>query len=129
LWSYVKKKERKKWVWVALIQRNRKIIAFHIGDRSAQSAQRLWNKLPIQYQKKAKTFTDKLRSYDSVIPDNQHIQITKYSRDTNHIERFFSTLRQRVARLARKTLSFSKSLSFHNGTIKNFICEYNLSMN
>ncbi len=44
----------------------------------------------------------------------------------NHIERFYNTLRQRVSRLVRKTLSFSKKLENHIGAIWNFIHHYNL---
>jgi IS1 family transposase len=48
-------------------------------------------------------------------------------RKTNHLERFNNTLRQRVARLVRETLSFSKKLAHHIGAIKYFICHYNLT--
>jgi insertion element IS1 protein InsB len=44
----------------------------------------------------------------------------------NHIERFNNTLRQRVSRLVREGLSFSKKLANHIGAIKLFICHYNL---
>jgi hypothetical protein len=37
-----------------------------------------------------------------------------------HIERFNNTLRQRVSRLVRETLSFSKILENHIGAIKFF---------
>jgi IS1 family transposase len=49
-----------------------------------------------------------------------------YHYQTNHIERFNNTLRQRVSRLVRSALSFSKKLSNHIGAIKYFICNYNL---
>ena len=52
---------------------------------------------------------------------------TKYARKTNHIERFNNTLRQRVSRLVRETLSFSKKLAYHIGALKYFICHYNLA--
>jgi IS1 family transposase len=47
---------------------------------------------------------------------------------TNYIERFNNTLRQRVSRLVRKTLSFSKSLENHIGAIWYFIHYYNASL-
>jgi insertion element IS1 protein InsB len=64
--------------------------------------------------------------YHGVIPAGQHRVITKHARSTNHIERFNNTLRQRVARLVRETLSFSKTLANHIGAITYFICHYNL---
>ena len=42
-------------------------------------------------------------------------------------ERFNNTLRQRVSRLVRDALSFSKKLANHIGAIKLFICHYNLT--
>lgn len=55
-----------------------------------------------------------------------HFGIGKDSGLTAYIERFNGTLRQRLSRLVRKTLSFSKSLENHIGAIKYFICKYNL---
>ena len=61
-----------------------------------------------------------------MIPVAQHRAISKLARKTNHLERFNNTLRQRVSRLVRDTLAFSKKLSNHIGAIKFFICDYNL---
>ncbi|MEG4590179.1 IS1 family transposase, partial [Microcoleus sp. MOSTC5] len=47
---------------------------------------------------------------------------------TNYIERFNNTARQRISRLVRKTLSFSKKISNHLGAIWYFIHEYNASL-
>jgi insertion element IS1 protein InsB len=65
--------------------------------------------------------------YAKVIPEAQHKGISKLARKTHHIERFNDTLRQRVARLVRDALSFSKKLANHIGAIKLFICHYNLT--
>lgn len=47
---------------------------------------------------------------------------------TNYIERFNCTMRQRIARLVRKTLSFSKKLENYIGAIWLFIHHYNKSL-
>lgn len=44
------------------------------------------------------------------------------------IERFNNTVRQRVGRLVRQTLSFSKKLSNHIGAVWNFVHHYNASL-
>jgi IS1 family transposase len=44
---------------------------------------------------------------------------------TAYIERLNNTLRQRISRLVRKTLSFSKKLENHLGAIWYFINHYN----
>ena len=64
--------------------------------------------------------------YTGVIPAAQHQPIGKLSRKTNHIKRFNNTLRQRVSRLVRSALSFSKKLANHIGAIKYFLCNDNL---
>jgi insertion element IS1 protein InsB len=64
--------------------------------------------------------TDQYDAYHGVIPAERHKAITKKARKTNHIERFNNTLRQRVSRLVRETLSFSKILENHIGAIKFF---------
>jgi insertion element IS1 protein InsB len=64
--------------------------------------------------------------YQGVIPAAQHKAISKLARKTNYIERFNNILRQRVSRLVREVLSFSKKLVTHIGAIKLSICHYNL---
>jgi len=78
------------------------------------------------YQEQTTFYTDQYEVYKGVIPSAQHRAISKLARKTNHVERFNCTLRQRVARLARATLSFSKKLTNHIGAIKYFLCHYNL---
>jgi insertion element IS1 protein InsB len=79
------------------------------------------------YREQATFHTDQYDAYTGVIPAERHNGITKKPRKTNHIERFNNTLRQRVSRLVRETLSFSKKLTNHIGAIKYFICHYNLT--
>jgi IS1 family transposase len=125
MWSFVKKKANKQWVWIAMDKQTRQIIAFHVGDRSHESAQQLWANLPAVYREQAMFYTDQYAVYTGIIPAAQHKAITKHARKTNHIERFNNTLRQRVSRLVRDTLAFSKKLANHIGAIKYFICHYN----
>ncbi len=127
LWSFVGKKSNKQWVWIAMDANSRQIIAFHVGDRSKKSARALWKKIPAIYRNNATFYTDEYASYEGVIPANQHQAVTKKTGKTNHIERFNCTLRQRVSRLVRKALSFSKKLENHIGAIHYFICHYNLT--
>jgi insertion element IS1 protein InsB len=55
-----------------------------------------------------------------------HQCVGKETGQTAHVERWHNTLRQRLARFARKTLSFSKSDEFHQIALKLFIFQYNL---
>jgi insertion element IS1 protein InsB len=125
--SFVQKKANKQWIWIAMDATTRQVIAFHVGDRSRGSAKRLWAKIPEAYRQHATFYTDQYVVYVGVIPTTQHRPISKLARKTNHVERFNSTLRQRVSRLVREALSFSKKLANHIGAIKLFICHYNLT--
>jgi len=124
--SFVHKKANKQWIWIAMDAATRQVLASHVGDRSRKSAKRLWAKIPQAYRQHATFYTDQYVVYVGVIPTAQHRAISKLARKTNHIERFNNTLRQRVSRLVRETLSFSKKLANHIGAIKMFICHYNL---
>ena len=127
MWSFVQKKANKQWIWIAMDAITRQIIALHVGDRGHASGQELWANIPTVYREQATFHTDQYAVYKGVIPAEQHKAITKHARKTNHIERFNNTLRQRVSRLVRDTLSFSKKLANHIGAIKFFICHYNLT--
>jgi insertion element IS1 protein InsB len=127
MWSFVQKKANKQWIWIAMDAKTRPIIAFHVGDRSRDSAKALWAALPEIYRAQATFHTDQYEAYTGVIPAERHKAITKKARKTNHIERFNNTLRQRVSRLVRETLSFSKKLAHHIGAITYFLCHYNLT--
>jgi insertion element IS1 protein InsB len=127
MWSFVGTKTNRQWVWIAMDASTRQVIAFHVGDRSSQSATALWETIPVRYQDQAIFYTEQYAVYTGVIPLARHRAISTLARKTNHVERFNCTLRQRVSRLVRETLSFSKNLANHIGTIKYFMCHYNLT--
>ena len=125
--SFVQKKENTQWIWLAMDAKTRQIIACYVGDRSRKSFKKLWAMIPKAYRQHATFYTDQYVVYNGVIPAAQHDPIGKLARKTNHIERLNNTLRQRVSRLVRSALSFSKILANHIGAIKYFICHYNLT--
>lgn len=125
LWSFVGNKGNKYWVWLALDVETREIVGLHIGKRTKKDARQLWNSLPPVYRQCAIFYTDFLESYASVFPANRHRAVGKETGLTSYIERFNNTVRQRVSRLVRKTLSFSKKVPNHMGAIWYFINHYN----
>jgi insertion element IS1 protein InsB len=109
------------------------------------AARKLWNSLPPVYRQCAVAYTDFWSAYGAVFPGTRHQAVSKAKQrglgsfpqerlfqeetgKTSYIERFNNTLRQRVSRLVRKTLSFSKSLENHIGAIWYFIHYYNASL-
>ena len=128
MWTFVGNKNNKQWLWLALNPVNRQIIAFHVGGRSSVDAQLFYEKIPEIFKGNAGFFSDYRQSYVKIFENENHFGVGKSSGLTAYIERFNGTLRQRVSRLVRKALSFSKSLDNHIGAIKYFICHYNLQM-
>ena len=106
----------------------REIVGVFVGARSRVGAQGLWRSLPPVYRQCTIAYTDFWEAYKQVIPSKRHRAVGKDSGQTNRIERFNCTLRQRVSRLVRKTLSFSKKLENHIGAIWYFIHHYNESL-
>ena len=128
MWSFVGNKGNKQWIWLALDVETREIVGVHIGDRSEQGAIKLWNSLPAVYRQCAVAYTDFWSAYALVFPEQRHKAVGKETGQTNYIERFNCTMRQRVSRLVRKTLSFSKKLENHIGAIWFFIHHYTSSL-
>ena len=125
LWSFVASKKQAVWLWVALCRRTRQVVAWHWGDRSAATCRALWNKIPKDYQR-AFCYSDLWEAYQKVLPPDQHQPCLKQEGETNHVERFNLTLRQRIGRLVRKTLSFSKSVLMHLIVFRLFLVRYNV---
>jgi IS1 family transposase len=125
LWSFVDEKGNKQWVWLAMDVATREIIGCHVGDRSKESAQALWDSFPRRYRQYARIYTDHWEAYAAVLPSKRHFAVDKGSGLTSYIERLNNTLRQRISRLVRQSLSFSKKLENHIGAIWNFIHHYN----
>lgn len=99
-----------------------------LRDRDESAARKLWNSLPPIYHQCAVAYTDFWAAYGAVFPSKRHRAVGKETGKTSYIERFNNTIRQRVSRLVRKTLSFSKSLENHIGAIWYFIHHYNGSL-
>ena len=99
-----------------------------MGHRSQDGAQGLWDALPRVYRQCAVFYTDFWSAYNEVFPSKRHQSVGQESGKTSYIERLNCTLRQRVARLVRKTFAFSKKLENHIGAILYFIRHYNASL-
>ena len=108
LWTFVERKSQVRWLWTLLERSTRRVLAWVIGNRSEQTAFKLWDSLPLSPLQRLKgTFcTDLWPAYNE-----PRLGTNRRTRkgETNHVERLNCTLRQRLGRLVRKSLSFSKS--------------------
>jgi len=116
MWSFVGNKDNKQWIWLAIDASTKEIVGVYIGKRDQAGAQGLWDSLPAVYRQCAVSYTDFWSAYETVFPQKRYKAVGKETGLTNYIERFNNTMRQRISRLVRKTLSFSKKLSNHMGS-------------
>ena len=116
MWSFVGNKGNKQWIWLAIDVLTKEIVGVYIGQRDKEGARGLGNSMPAVYRQCAVSYTDFWSAYGIVFPKKRHRAVGKDTAQTNYIERFNNTMRQRISRLARKTLSFSKKLSNHMGS-------------
>lgn len=132
MWSFVGNKDEQRWIWLAIDQSNLgrrgRIVGCFIGDRSADSAQKLWQSMPETYRQNADFYTDFWEAYNKALPHDRHYPCGKEEGHTNHIERFNGTLRARCSRLVRQNYAFSKKDDNHEGAIWYFIHHYNASL-
>ena len=130
MWTFVGRKKRKVWLWLAVERHSRRIVAWVLGDRSAATARRLWAQLPGYWRRtRCWYFTDLWESYVGVLPRWQHRRSPKGSGGTSIVEAINCSLRQRCGVLVRKSCSFSKSLVMHTARIKIVIDNYNITLN
>ena len=127
LWSFVLKRARQRWIWIALCRATRQVVAYVIGDRSQASCRQLWERVPAAY-KSGHCYSDFWEAYSVVIPAEQHTAAGKETGLTAHVERWNNTLRQRLGRFVRKSLSFSKSEEMHEICLRLFLHRYNLAL-
>ena len=132
MWSFVRHKGNDIWLWasraarrgLAICRRTRQVVGYAVGKRTIETCRRLWRSIPIKHRRKH-CFTDFWQAYFAVIPDEQHTACDKGDGETCYIERFNNTLRQRLGRLVRRTLSFSKCEWMHEACIRLFLWRYN----
>jgi IS1 family transposase len=117
MWSFVGNEGNKQWTWLAIDVFTKEVVEVYIGKRDQTGARGLWDSLPAIYRQCAVSCTDFWSAYEIVFPQKRHRAFGKDTGQTNYIERFNNTMRQRVSRLVRKTFPFSKILSNHIGAI------------
>ena len=135
LWSFVDDKGNEQWVWLALDVETLEIGLLHWrplrGVRSGALAIITRGQGSIDNVQSVER--DFWVSYSVALPSKRQMPsatlreraVGKESGLTRYIELFNNTLRQRVSRLVRKTLSFSKKLDNHIKASWNFIHHYN----
>lgn len=110
---FIKKKSNPMWLAYAIDKTTKKVVAFYIGRRNNRTLNAV-----IKTLLNAKTeniYTDKLRNYQYLIPEDIHIT-KRYG--TNGIERKNLNIRTHLRRFGRKTICFSKSIRITQAVLK-----------
>jgi len=101
------------------------VVAYAVGGRGAEACEKVQENIPPAYAH-AQTVSDFWEAYTQVFGEG-HRCVGKDSGETAHVERWNNTLRQRLGRFVRKTLSFSKTEENHEASLKLFIHEYDIA--
>ena len=109
MWSYVGAKATERWLWHAIDHHTGRVLAYVVGTRKDALFLKLRTLLaPLSI---TRYYTDKAGVYRRHLSPEQHA-VGKLR--MQKIERKHLTLRTRLKRLARKTLSFSRSCVMHD---------------
>ncbi len=114
MWTFVGRRRRKVWLWLAVERASRRVVAWVTGRRDAATARRLWQALPKRYRRHCWYFTDLWEAYVGVLPRWQHRRCPKGNGGTSIVEAV--------------NCSFSKSLLMHTARIKIVIDNYNFTL-
>jgi len=125
--SFVGCRKRKIWTWTVLCRRTGQVVACGVGDRSEETGRRLWEAIPEAYRGSYR-YRDFWSAYRLVFSADRHQCVEKRTGQLAHIERWHNTVRPRLARYVRKSLSFSKSLYWHEWVTQWFVVTYNLEL-
>lgn len=123
MWTFVGSKAKRAWLWIALCRRTKQVVAYHLGNRTKKSFEEFYLKVPANYAG-CISHSDGFEAYSS-ISKYYHTKSKKKSGRTSQVEAFNNVLRQRLARVVRKSCAFSKSHEMHEIVLRWFIQEYN----
>ncbi|BBQ59915.1 transposase (plasmid) [Escherichia coli] len=114
-WGYVGAKSRQRWLFYAYDRLRKTVVAHVFGERTMATLGRLMSLLsPFDV---VIWMTDGWPLYESRLKGKLHVISKRY---TQRIERHNLNLRQHLARLGRKSLSFSKSVELHDKVIGHY---------
>ena len=72
LWTFVGRKQRNVWRWLAVECVRRRVVAWVLGRRDAATARRLWAALSLRYRRHYWYFTDLFPAYAQALPARSH---------------------------------------------------------
>lgn len=121
MWTYVRCRRGvgrdSKWIWTCVVDGK---FLFEVGLRDEETFLRFYDKIP----EAEVYYTDNFKVYDW-LPVSRHVKGKSGKLKTNRNEGRHSILRDKLARLRRKTKAYSKSLFMLYGSIALFAIKNN----
>ena len=122
VWSFVGSKENQAWLWTARCRRTRQIVGWVIRPTRGTFAAIDLREAIDSRHRSCPTVSDGRESDEAVFSPSRHRSVGKETGETAHMERWNDTLRERIGRMVRKTLSLSRrrrgtSWSFAGGSL------------
>ena len=107
MYSFVKEKGKKVWIFYAYAPQTKEILAITMGRRSKKQLRSLMIQLKHLRIEVDYYCTDLFEGFFSVLPSEKHLAGKEY---TKNIEGVNTLIRSKIARLHRRTTKFSKKL-------------------
>ena len=103
------KKTNQAWTWIALYRKTRPVFAYASREIEVKRPAAVCGKLFNKQARGGHCYTDLWSAYKAVIRSASNMQRLEKQKEKHRVlERWKNTLRQRLARFVRKTLSFSR---------------------
>ena len=120
MWSFVKNKKKRCWIWLAICRFTKLVIGFVTGTRGKKTGKKLYDKIKDLDTKMY--YTDYWEPYEKFLPKEKHIQSKK---ETYTVEGYNASFRDDLRRLTRKTRAYSKSQDMLNVSLNLYIAKHN----
>ena len=122
MWTFVGRKRRRAWLWLAVARAGRRVVAWVLGPRGTATLRRLWAAVPRRYHRHPRYLTGQWRAYRQVLPAGAH---TVGKSGTRVVEARNGKLRRGGGVRVRRARPFSKCRSCHGWRIKIAIDQHN----
>jgi IS1 family transposase len=83
-WSFVLKKTKQAWSWIALCRKTRQVVAYAVGDRSEKTCRTLWQAIPAA-SRRGHCYTDFWKAYQAVLRSASNIQQSERKPEQRHM--------------------------------------------